>query len=311
MKTGQGPARRPGARSPTATRSSSRRRPGPTACCSRRGTSRATSNAALAVPGARRRRRGRLGPGRARQGRAGAVGPRLPLHRPARLPAGPAGRAAGHRPRGRRTASTRTCPRPIYRLEVTDSRGRQIVAPAGDALGVRHLPRDAAARRRGARRHLPRPALPAGQERVRRPVRGPGVPARDDRPGLRPQEDGLLPRRDDRGRRRRASTSTAPRSPNRPIAVQPARRPDRCTARPTPAGKYHVEFPTEGFAEEQALRLVAQLPQDNVAAAASVMLAVRAFRSTCARPATSTSTASRSGSTSRPTTPRASRPARR
>ena len=41
------------------------------------------------------------------------------------------------------------------------------------------------------------------------------------------------------------------------------------------AGKYHVEFATAGFAEEQALRLVAQLPQDNVAAAADVMLAVR------------------------------------
>ena len=45
------------------------------------------------------------------------------------------------------------------------------------------------------------------------------------------------------------------------------------------AGKYHVEFPTEGFAEEQALALAARLPQDNVAAAASVMLAVRAFAS--------------------------------
>jgi len=43
-------------------------------------------------------------------------------------------------------------------------------------------------------------------------------------------------------------------------------------------GKYHVEFPTEGFAEEQSLRLVARLPQDNVAAAATVALAVRGFR---------------------------------
>ena len=42
-------------------------------------------------------------------------------------------------------------------------------------------------------------------------------------------------------------------------------------------GKYRVEFPTEGFAEEQALRLVAQLPQDNVATAARVLLAVRGF----------------------------------
>jgi uncharacterized protein YfaS (alpha-2-macroglobulin family)/TolA-binding protein len=43
-------------------------------------------------------------------------------------------------------------------------------------------------------------------------------------------------------------------------------------------GKYHVEFPTEGFSEEQALQLAAQLPQDGVAASAQVMLAVRAFR---------------------------------
>ncbi len=43
------------------------------------------------------------------------------------------------------------------------------------------------------------------------------------------------------------------------------------------AGKYHVEFPTEGFAEEQALTLAAHLPQDNVATAVSVLLAIRAF----------------------------------
>jgi alpha-2-macroglobulin len=43
------------------------------------------------------------------------------------------------------------------------------------------------------------------------------------------------------------------------------------------AGKYHFEFPTDGFAEEQALRLAARLPEDNVAATAAVMLAVRGF----------------------------------
>ena len=42
-------------------------------------------------------------------------------------------------------------------------------------------------------------------------------------------------------------------------------------------GKYHFEFATEGFAEEQALALTARLPQDNVAASARVMLAVRGF----------------------------------
>ena len=43
------------------------------------------------------------------------------------------------------------------------------------------------------------------------------------------------------------------------------------------AGKYHFEFPTEGFAEEQALVLTGRLPQDIVAASAKVMLAVRGF----------------------------------
>ncbi len=42
-------------------------------------------------------------------------------------------------------------------------------------------------------------------------------------------------------------------------------------------GQYPVEFSTEGFAEEQLLRLVARLPQDNVQALANITLAVRAF----------------------------------
>ena len=62
----------------------------------------------------------------------------------------------------------------------------------------------------------------------------------------------------------------------RPIAVG---LPDGRTLQGTTDadGTYHVEFATEGFAEEQILRLVAQLPQDNVAAAVSVMLAVHGF----------------------------------
>ena len=44
------------------------------------------------------------------------------------------------------------------------------------------------------------------------------------------------------------------------------------------AGQFAVEFPTEGFAEEQPLVLAARLPQDNVATAASVMLAIQGFR---------------------------------
>ena len=64
---------------------------------------------------------------------------------------------------------------------------------------------------------------------------------------------------------------------SRPIRV---RLPDGRTldGKTDAAGKYPVEFPTDGFGEEQALRLVAVLPQDSVGAIASVMLAVRAFR---------------------------------
>ncbi|MDB5352496.1 MAG: large extracellular alpha-helical protein, partial [Planctomycetota bacterium] len=64
---------------------------------------------------------------------------------------------------------------------------------------------------------------------------------------------------------------------NRAIAVQ---LPDGRTlsGQTDAAGKYAFELETTGFAEEQALRLVARLPQDNVAVAATVMLAVRAFR---------------------------------
>jgi uncharacterized protein YfaS (alpha-2-macroglobulin family) len=43
-------------------------------------------------------------------------------------------------------------------------------------------------------------------------------------------------------------------------------------------GKFAVEFPTDGFAEEQTLRIVAELPQDGVAAQANVGLALLAFR---------------------------------
>ncbi|MDB5352628.1 MAG: large extracellular alpha-helical protein, partial [Planctomycetota bacterium] len=64
---------------------------------------------------------------------------------------------------------------------------------------------------------------------------------------------------------------------NRAIAVQ---LPDGRTlsGQTDAAGRYAFELETTGFSEEQALRLVATLPQDNVAVAAAVMLAVREFR---------------------------------
>ena len=62
----------------------------------------------------------------------------------------------------------------------------------------------------------------------------------------------------------------------RPIAV---RLPDGRTLNGTTdaEGRYHLRFETEGYAEEQALPLFAQLPEEGVAAAATVKLAIRAF----------------------------------
>ena len=69
----------------------------------------------------------------------------------------------------------------------------------------------------------------------------------------------------------------------RPIEV---RLPDGRTLRGTtdPKGEFAVEFPTEGFAEEQTLALVAWLPADNVSARASVRVAVQGFGINLATP---------------------------
>ena len=166
-------------------------------------------------------------------------------------------------------------PRAVYRLTVTDSRGRQIVARAVtlSEFGTFHesVPLDAAA--------------PTGVYHVR--VFQPG---KSDFAGQFEVQSYQLEKIDlafdlkktvfFRGETVAADVVAkyqygAPVA-NRPIAVQ---LPDgRVLHATTDAeGKYPVEFPTEGFAEEQALRLVAQLPQDNVATAARVLLAVRAF----------------------------------
>ena len=107
---------------------------------------------------------------------------RLPLHRPARLPARPAGRRPGRGPRGPERPVRQRPRRRAYRFEVTDSRGRQIVARAVTLsdFGTFHetLPLD-----RGAPVGTYRVRrLPARQERLRRRLRGPVVPARADRP---------------------------------------------------------------------------------------------------------------------------------
>ena len=49
------------------------------------------------------------------------------------------------------------------------------------------------------------------------------------------------------------------------------------TGRTDDLGKFHFEFSTEGFAEEQALPIYARLPEENVATSAAARLAVRAF----------------------------------
>ncbi|MFO0961048.1 MAG: MG2 domain-containing protein [Isosphaeraceae bacterium] len=63
----------------------------------------------------------------------------------------------------------------------------------------------------------------------------------------------------------------------RPIAVQ---LPDGRTLSGSTdaAGKFPIAFETEGFGEEQVIRLTAHLPQENVAVSANLMVAVRAFR---------------------------------
>ena len=64
---------------------------------------------------------------------------------------------------------------------------------------------------------------------------------------------------------------------NRPIEVS---LPDGRVVRGTTdvSGKFAVDFPTDGFSEEQTLSLTARLPGDNVQTTANVMLAIRGFR---------------------------------
>ena len=77
-------------------------------------------------------------------------------------------------------------------------------------------------------------------------------------------------------------------------------------------GKYHLEFSTEGFAEEQTLQRPPRRRRTTYSEVGDgPPRSCRGSRSASARPATSTSTARRSGSRSSRRTPRASRSARR
>ena len=167
-------------------------------------------------------------------------------------------------------------PKSVYRFEVADSRGRLIVArPVTlSEFGTFHesLPLDRSA--------------PVGTYRVR--VYQPG---KSDFAGsfevqsyqLEPIDLSFDLKKTVFYRGETVEADVVARYQYGAPVAEPADRGRSCptaassTARPTPPASINVEFPTEGFAEEQALQLAARLPQDNVAAAATVVLAVRGF----------------------------------
>jgi alpha-2-macroglobulin len=166
-------------------------------------------------------------------------------------------------------------PKSIYRLEVADARGRLIVAhPVTlSEFGTFHesLALDAAA--------------PVGTYRVR--VYQPGKS--DFAAGFEVQSYQLEPidlsfdlKRTVFYRGETVQAEVVARYQyGAPVAGRPieVNLPDGRVLHGTTgaAGKYQLEFPTEGFAEEQALHLTARLPQDNVAASATVALAIHGF----------------------------------
>ena len=205
----------------------------------------------------------------------------------------------GRRPRGR-GRPVRQRARAVYRFEVADSRGRLIVARPVTLsdFGTFHesLPLDSGAPLGTYRVRLSQPgkSVFSGSFEVQSYQLEP-IDLRFDL-----KQVGRLPRRDGQGRRGRplpVRRAAGRRGRSRSACPTAA----RCTGRPTPAGKYHVEFSTEGFAEEQTLRLAARLPQDNVAAVGGGPAGGPRLRDRPEhRPATSTSTASRSRSRSSP-----------
>ena len=228
------------------------------------------------------------------QGRAGAHCPRLHLHRPAGLPARAEGRASAawcaRSQDGpvRQRAQGRLSPRGDRQPGPADRRA------AGHALGLRHLPRDAAAR---PRRRRWAPTACGSTSRARAISRAASRSSRTSSSRSTWRFD-LKKTVYFRGETVEADlVAQVPvrcaRVANRPIAVS---LPDGRILHGTTdaAGKFHVEFPTEGFAEEQALRSSARLPQDNVGRRGRRDARDPGFRH---RPehdaATSTSTASR------------------
>ena len=251
---------------------------GETASCCETGTPPRDRQRPLELPRARRRRRRRLGPRRARQGRPG-LDRLAPTSTPTARPTGPARRSSCAAWSARSsTASTPTSP-------ARSTASRSTTAAAGSSSPGRSSSRSSA---RSTRRSPLDERAPVGSYRVRL-----CQPGKSEFAGSFEVQSYQLEKIDlafdltqtvyYRGETVKADLVARYQYghplANRPIAVA---LPDGRTLQGTTdaAGKYHVEFATEGFAEEQALRLVAQLPQDNVAAAAAVMLAVRASAST-------------------------------
>ncbi len=161
-----------------------------------------------------------------------------------------------------------------YRFEVFDSRGRRIVgrSVATSPFGTFHaeLPLDTAAAVGTYRIHV----YPSRRQRVRRLVRGPGVPPGEGRAVRRAAADRLLPRRDDLGPRvrplsRRNARWPAGRSTSRSPTAGPS------AARPTPRAGSLSRCRPRAFAEARSLRIVARLTEDEVEASAVAALAVR------------------------------------
>ncbi len=139
------------------------------------------------------------------------------------------------------------------------------------------FPRGHSARFGRPGRVVPRPPVPARQERIRR--RSSRSRRTNSRrltwPSTCPGPSIIA-----------ATRSRAPSSPSISTGTPLANRqvvlslPDGRTiqGKTDALGKFPFELETSGFSEEQVLRLVAQLPQDAVGVATNVMLAVRAFR---------------------------------
>lgn len=167
-------------------------------------------------------------------------------------------------------------PGSVYRFEVLDSRGRQIVhreVRLSD-FGTFH------------ERVTIDEGAPVGSYRVR--VFKPG--GSDFSGSFEVQAYQLqkvdltldLPRRIYFRGEKVEGTATARYQYGTPLAGQPilVQLPDGRTLSGVTdaAGKFPIAFETEGFGEEQIIRLTAHLPQENVAVAANLMVAVRAFR---------------------------------